>query len=101
MMGCSVYKNDSTKAARQGNLEARCPDLESPVVGQSIEGYTTYVIDEYHKCASKDDALLSADPLAYYSTPAFADEMNAKANAKKEKEREDINPTLSNISQVH
>lgn len=64
--------NDSTKVSPSGNLQVRCPDLETPFVGQGQEQYTNYVIDEYHKCAAKDDGLLIGfDVMSYYSSSQY------------------------------
>lgn len=91
LTACSGSNSDLTKVSPSGNLQVRCPDLEAPVVGQGQEQYTNYVIDEYHKCAAKDDGLLVGyDVMSYYESSAWGDAVNNKKKA-----------TLSNISQVH
>lgn len=96
MTSCGVQDSDSTRVQPSGNLQVRCPDLAEPVVGQSQEGYTGYVIDEYHKCAAKDDGLLAGfDVMSYFSSSAWGDVLN------QHKQGGSNNISLSGASQVH
>ena len=77
LTGCSASNSDLTKVKPSGNLQVRCADLRAPKVGEGKEQYTGYVIDSFHKCAAKDDAILSGmDVMSYYSSSAYGDVLN-------------------------